>query len=74
MGSTSRNTSEITIVKTNHLGKRQQQRDITTRELQSAVKHGVKAPANGSRLAHEHRGIKYITDKTGKIGITGYRQ
>lgn len=74
MGSASRNTSDFTVVKTDHLGKRQQQRGIKTRELQAAVKHGEKAPANGSRLAYKFDGMTYITDKTGKIGITGYRQ
>ena len=77
--SSPRNTSDITVVKTGHLQHRQDQRHIETRELQAAVKHGKKKKSTkrsgiGERIIHQHNDIEYITDKTGRIGITGYRK
>ena len=66
-------TSEFSVVKTNHLAQRQNERLIPTRELQSAVKHGEKLPAPGGRVIHRSDDIEYITDMTGRIGITSYR-
>ena len=75
---TSRNTSAFTVEGTNHLKLRQMQRQIPTRELQAAVKHGKKKVSRKeggtTRIIHEHEGLEYITDKTGKVGITGYRK
>jgi len=71
--SRSMNTSEITVVKTNHLAQRQAERVIQTRELQSAVKHGDKISTPGGRLIHRAADVEYITDATGRIGITSYR-
>jgi hypothetical protein len=88
MSSSSRqHTSDITVEKTNHLSRRQKERNITTRELQAAVKHGEKVPvvqtpgfshhhaAAGRRTRNHYRhgDVNYITDAMGKIGITTYR-
>jgi hypothetical protein len=74
----SRNTSAFTVMETNHLKLRQTQRQIHTRDLQAAVKYGKKKlsrkDGGTTRIIHEHEGIEYITDKTGKVGITGYRK
>ena len=84
--STSIPTSQFTVEKTHHLQRRQKERQITTRELQSAVKHGVKeevrqptGPTRGlggdptARIRHSYDGVSYITDAFSKVGITGYR-
>ena len=71
-GSSSVPTSQYTVLKTNHLARRQEERLITTRELQAAVKHGVKVEQRGGRVLHQHNDIKYITDRLGRIGITAY--
>ena len=67
-------TSAIPVVKTHHLQQRQLERDIVTKELQRAVKHGEKAvQRDGVTIKHTHEGVSYITDKMGQVGITGYR-
>eukprot|EP00040_Diaphanoeca_grandis_P026536 m.148848 g.148848 ORF g.148848 m.148848 type:complete len:605 (-) comp30625_c0_seq2:373-2187(-) len=71
MRSMSRNTSDVTVIKTHHLAQRQDERDIRTRELQSAVKRGHRS-CSGNRLMITHKDINYITDKTARIGITTY--
>ena len=68
------NTSQYSVVKTNHLAQRQDQRVIPTRELQSAVKRGDKIPQRDGRVLHRGSDIDYITDMTGRIGITSYRR
>ena len=57
---------------TDHLKQRKQERDVTTRELQAAVKHSVKSPAGEGKVAHDHNGLRYVTDKTGKVGVTSF--
>ena len=68
------NTSQVVVNKTNHLQMRQDERGIVTRELQAAVKHGTKKTQHDGRVMHEHGGVKYVTDRMGKVGITGYRK
>ena len=70
---TSKPTDQVTVIKTNHLVKRQGQRELDTLVLQRAVKHGAKMPARGGAIKHVHGDNVYITDGTGRKGITGYR-
>lgn len=66
-------TSMIEIIRTNHLNQRKRQRDIETREMQAAVKHGRKEPGNvpGS-IRHVHNGVALVTDGDHRVGITAY--
>ena len=66
-------TSAIEIIRTNHLRQRKRQREIETREMQAAVKHGRKEPGNvpGS-VKHTHRGVAVVTDAEHRVGITTY--
>ena len=66
-------TSDIFVNKTNHLQQRQRERDIETRELKAAVKHGGKVfLGGGNRVMHNHKDVTYITDEMGQVGITAY--
>jgi hypothetical protein len=69
-------TSEIVVEKTNHLQQRQVERDIATKELKRAVKHGEKVPGRQGSIKHYDKdtGVEYITDGLGKVGITSYRK
>jgi len=67
-------TSEVPLQKTPHLAKRQEERAIVTKELKRAVKRGSKTPQVDGRVKHEHGGVVYVTDKTGHVGITGFRK
>ena len=67
-------TSEVPLKKTPHLAQRQEERAIITKELQRAVKRGSKTPQLDGRVKHEHGGVVFVTDKTGHVGITGYRK
>ncbi len=66
-------TSDLTVLKTGHLQRRQEERNIQTRELQAAVKHGTKSPQHSDRILHKHEGVNYVTDAMGRLGITSYR-
>ena len=68
-------TSAIGIIRTNHLRRRKRERDIETRQMQAAVKHGRKEPGNvpGS-IKHTHNGVAIITDAEHRVGITTYPQ
>ena len=70
---TSKPTDQFTVIKTKHLAKRQGHRDLDTLVLQRAVKHGAKVPARGGAIKHMHGDHVYVTDSTGRKGITGYR-
>lgn len=70
----SRNTSEYTVHQTDHLKQRKQERNVTTRELQAARKHGAKSTTTGGNIAHDHSGLRYVTDETGKVGVTSFHR
>ena len=59
---------------TDHLKQRKQERNVTTRELQAARKHGVKSTTTGGNIAHDHSGLRYVTDETGKVGVTSFHR
>ena len=61
------NTSFISIVQTNHLRERMAERDISTRELQAAKKHGTKYRSSSGNLRHEMGGGVYVTSKDMKV-------
>ena len=68
----SRNTSQYTINATDHLQERKDERDITTRELQKAKKHGAKTEQENGKLLHDFNGVRYV-EAPGKVGVTGIR-
>ena len=66
-------TSAIEIIRTHHLRHRKRQRDIETRDMQAAVKHGRKEPGNApGSVKHTHKGVAVITDAEHRVGITTY--
>ena len=66
-------TSAIQIIRTRHLNQRKRQRDIETREMQAAVKHGRKEPGNApGSVRHSHNGVAVVTDREHRVGITAF--
>ena len=65
-------TSLIPINKTKHLADRQKQREIPTKLLQRAKKHGVATPARDGLVKHVFDGIAYIENPNDNVGVTGY--
>ena len=70
----SRNTSAYTMHKTDHASQRGRERSFTTRECQAAVKHGAKTPLREGKVAHDHDGLRIVTDATHKIAVTGFQR
>lgn len=66
-------TSQYTVRPSHHLQQRQQQRDINLRELQLARKHGVCYETGSGRLVYAYEDVIYVTDSTGRRGITAWR-
>jgi hypothetical protein len=72
----SKATSAFTVIETNHGRQRMDQRQISIKQLQTAVKHGVKTalePEDGEpqgRIRYEFEGIIYITDHQSRRCIT----
>lgn len=71
-------TSAVTINSHTHGRERRTERGIEKRELQKAVKEGVKEPANPGRTGDKrwrftHNGVVYITDDSCKHEITSWR-
>ena len=58
---------------TQHLQQRMSQRGIQADELQAAVEHGVRSvdTATGNQK-FRHRGVTYVTDESGTVGLTAY--
>jgi hypothetical protein len=74
-GERSTATSAIDILRTKHLRQRKRERDVDTREMQAAVKHGRKEPGNQlGTIKHQHNGVVMITDRDHRIGITVWPQ
>jgi hypothetical protein len=68
-------TSAIQLIRTKHLSKRKRDREIETREMQSALKHGRKDL--GSRpgsVKHTLGGLSVVTDEKHRVGITAFRK
>lgn len=65
-------TSVMTVLPTQHGWQRMAQRQISTRELQSARKHGKKVES-GDTWKIEHDGLAIITDYTQKRIITCWK-
>mmetsp|Transcript_31551 Transcript_31551/g.77754 ORF Transcript_31551/g.77754 Transcript_31551/m.77754 type:complete len:142 (-) Transcript_31551:682-1107(-) len=66
-------TSAIEIIRTKHLIRRKREREIETREMQAAVKHGRKEPGKTSgTVKHVHKGVVLVTDSDHRCGITAY--
>lgn len=69
---TSKKTSLITILSSEHGRLRREQRDIDKRDLQRAIKHGVYERAWGQRWRVEYDGIVFITDVSMRREITAF--
>ena len=72
-----RPTELVTILSGKHGRERREQRSISKRQLQAAVKHGERTPAKpdkrgAKRWKYTYKGIVFITDVTSKIEITSY--
>ena len=72
------NTSLVTVLSSAHGRQRREERDITKRDLQAAVKYGKKEPAphpqgqSTDRLKYTFAGIVYITDSESRVEITSW--
>ena len=69
-------TERIQLIRTKHLQHRKREREVDTIEMQRAVKHGRKEPGAGvnSTVKHTHQGVSVVTDASGTIGVTAFRQ
>ena len=65
-------TSLITILSSEHGRLRREQRDIDKRDLQKALKHGIRSRTWGNRWKIEYDGIIFITDNTLRREITAF--
>jgi len=70
-------TSEMPFISSDHGRQRRNERDITKRDLQAAVKYGIKTPGyqhrkHGSTWKYEFADVVYITDSTSTVEITSY--
>ena len=68
----SRNTSQYTVNATDHLQERKGQRNIVTRELQAAKKHGTPHKQENGKMAFDFNGVRYV-EAPGKVGVTGIK-
>ncbi|GAX72732.1 hypothetical protein CEUSTIGMA_g188.t1 [Chlamydomonas eustigma] len=71
-------TSAVSMISHVHGRQRRDERSITRRELQEAIKYGQKLRANPGRNGDErwrytHKGVVYITDSTSRHEITSWR-
>ena len=66
----SRETSLITLITSEHGKMRREQRDISKRDLQKALKHGSREPNYKARWKIEYDGIIFITDNSMRHEIT----
>ena len=67
-------TAQWTAILPRHIKGRMFTRDIDKGELQRARKHGERVPLSGGKLAWLHEGLTYITDATGRIGVTTWKE
>ena len=64
----------MTLESTHHSQLRLQQRGLTKRQLQAALKHGGQdaRPGRDGKLILEYDGTTLVTDETRKVAITAY--
>ena len=72
-------TENVTVISHGHGRERRLERNIEKRDLQAAIKYGVKTSANpgqdgSQRWRYTHNGVVYLTDATSKHEITSYRE
>ena len=65
-------TSLITILSSEHGRMRREQRDISMRDLQKALKYGKRQSTWGERWMIEYDGIVFITDSRMRQEVTSY--
>jgi hypothetical protein len=65
-------TSAQTVIAHRHLRGRMFERGISDEQLKRARKHGEKAALRGGNVAYAFDGVTYVTDSTGRRGITCY--
>ena len=71
-------TEDVSLISHAHGRERRAERNILRRELQAAIKHGVKEKGNpgrdGSpRWRYTYDGVVYITDETSRHEVTSWR-
>ena len=70
-------TSAIKLIKTRHLQQRKMERGIETKEMKSAVKHGVKQPGTTiGTTKHSYNGVTVVTGPKSagvREGLTAWR-
>ena len=71
-------TDDITLISHTHGRERRAERKIMRKELQAAIKYGIKERANpgrdgSTRWRYTHDGIVYITDETSRHEVTSWR-
>ena len=72
-------TENVTVISHGHGRERRLERNIEKRDLQAAIKYGVKTSANpgqdgSQRWRYTHNGVVYLTDATSKHEITSWRE
>ena len=68
-------TNQIPIVSSIHGRERREQRDITKRDLQAAIKYGTKEAQfrlGKIRWKYTFADVVYITDETSTVEVTSY--
>ena len=71
-------TENITVISHDHGRDRRNERVIDKKELQAAIKYGIKTAANPGRdgtqrWRYTYNGVVYVTDSTSKHEITSWR-
>ncbi|KAL1523672.1 hypothetical protein AB1Y20_018606 [Prymnesium parvum] len=71
-------TDDISLISHTHGQARRLERNIVRRELQAAIKYGIKVRANpgrdgSARWRYEYDGVVYITDETSRHEVTSWR-
>jgi hypothetical protein len=76
--STSQRTSLVTVLESEHGRQRRMERKIGLRDLQAAVRHGVRTPGfpcprtGEGRWKYTFAGVVYVTDSTSRKEITSW--
>ena len=71
-------TEDVSLISHTHGRARRSERSVMRRELQAAIKHGMKERANpgcngAPRWRYTYEGVVYITDETSRHEITCWR-
>eukprot|EP00658_Telonema_sp_P-2_P080127 TRINITY_DN7907_c0_g2_i1.p1 TRINITY_DN7907_c0_g2~~TRINITY_DN7907_c0_g2_i1.p1 ORF type:complete len:412 (-),score=30.26 TRINITY_DN7907_c0_g2_i1:90-1325(-) len=67
-------TSLVSVEPLPHCAQRMGERAIAKQQLQSARKHGTMELQHNDRRMYEHKGVVYITDPSGRKGVTAYKR